>query len=199
MKNKIFYISSLLLLTFLLQACFNAVTTGAQAVYNRHQWQKSMTDQYIVMKAYKLLYVDSKQFKDTNIVVSSYNYEVLLAGQVPAAWQKVKAEALVKTIPHVDEVYNLIKIQSPSSALTRVSDTWITTKVKSKLIASNDVDASQVKVVTENGVVYLMGVLPEEDAGAAVEIASNTDGVLSVVRLFSYMSVNKKPKHPTTV
>lgn len=174
-----------------LQGCMNVATSGMQAVYNRHSIEKNLSDQYISMQAYQKLYVDTKEFKDSNISIATYNGEVLLAGQVPVANQKTQAEAAIKQINDVQEVHNLISVASPSSTLTRMSDAWLTTKVKAKLIASGDVDATQIKVVTENGTVYLMGVLPPEQAEAAVDIASNTDGVASVVKIFSYLRITK--------
>lgn len=191
MKKSIQLFMTMLIIIFL-QGCWNVATTGAQAVYNRHHLEKNFKDQYLTLQAYQTLYVKTKEFDNTNISVSTYNKEMLLAGQVPSEWQKIKAEKLIKKIPEIGKIYNLVEVISPSSVLTRVNDTWITTKVKSKLIASNDVDASQVKVVTENGTVYLMGVLLPEQADAAVEVASNTEGVRSVVKIFSYMKISKK-------
>lgn len=190
--KKNFQIFMAMLIVLSLQGCWNVATTGAQAVYNRHHLEKNLKDQYLTLQAYQTLYGKTEEFENTNISISTYNKEMLLAGQVPSAWQKVKAEKLINKIPDINKIYNLIEVKSPSSVLTRVSDTWITTKVKSKLLASNEVDASEVKVVTENGTVYLMGVLLPEQADAAVEVASNTEGVRSVVKIFSYMKISKK-------
>ncbi len=181
----------LLIITFILSGCMNVATSGAQAVYNQHSLRKTINDQYITSHAYNLLYEKSIQFKDTSISVSTLNSEVLLSGQVPTRWQKIKAEKIIKAIPGVTAVYNAITISGSSSALTSVSDTWITTKIKAKLIAADDIDATQIKVVTENGTVFLMGIVPPEEAIAATDIASNTDGVLKVVRLFSYIKLTK--------
>ncbi|MBX3708657.1 MAG: BON domain-containing protein [Gammaproteobacteria bacterium] len=174
-----------------LQGCWNVATTSAQVVYNRHSIEKNLTDQYITMQAYQDLYVKTDQFKNANISISTYNKEILLAGQAPKNWQKYKAEKIVRHIPHVNKIYNLIVIENPSSTLTRVSDAWITTKIKAKFVASNGMDATQVKVVTENGTVYLMGILPPEQATVAIKLASNTDGVRSVVKIFSYLKITK--------
>lgn len=182
----------LLMLMLLQTACLNVATTGAQAVYNHRSLQNTVSDQYITMQAYQNMNVKSHDFKNTNVTVSTYNAEVLLAGQVPTIWQREKAEQIVKEIPGVVRVYNQIEVSSPSSTLTRISDAWITTKVKSKLIASNDLDASQIKVVTENGMVYLMGILKPEEAQAAVDITRETAGVQGVVKIFSYMHITKK-------
>ena len=176
----------------LLTSCVNVATTGAQAVYNRRNLQRNFNDQYTSMRIYQAVTHKSNQFKDANISVATYNGEVLLAGQVPEAWQKLKVEQIAKSMPDVTRVYNFVTVASPSSTLVRLSDSWITTKVKAKLIASDDVDASQIKVVTENGTVYLMGVILPDDADAAIDVASNTDGVQSVVKIFSYIKISKK-------
>jgi osmotically-inducible protein OsmY len=180
----------LMAMTFL-QGCADVAMSGAQAVYNRHSIQKNLSDQYITMQAFQALHHKTDKFKNTNIAISTFNSDVLLAGQVPEQWQKAKAEQIVKTIPDVNQVYNLLSISNPSSTLTRISDAWITAKVKAKLLASGDVDATQIKVVTENGTVYLMGILKPEEAQAAVDVASTTDGVESVVKVFWYVKISK--------
>ncbi len=189
MHTKI--LALLFAITLFLTGCVNVATTGAQAVYNHHSLQKTIGDQYITSQAYNDLYQRSIQFKETSISVSTLNGEVLLSGQVSTEWQKSKAEKIVRAIPGVDEVYNSISVEGQASALVEVSDTWITTKIKAKLIASGDVDATQIKVVTENGTVYLMGTVLPEEAKAATELASDTDGVQKVVRLFSYIRITK--------
>lgn len=187
-----YLMKGLMLLSLLgLPGCANVAMSGASAVYNRHSIQKNFKDQYVTLQAYKALNVDSKKFKNANISISTFNGDVLLAGQTPEAWQSGQAEEIVKKIPDVGRVYNLMIVASPSSTLKRISDTWITTKIKAKLIASNDVDVTQLKVVTENGTVYLMGILPPSDAQAAVDLASETDGVEKVVKIFSYVKITK--------
>lgn len=189
--RKFYYIVIILFATYFLQGCVDVAMTGAQVVYNRHSIQKTLQDQYITMQAFKALNVDSDQFKDTNIEIATYNGEVLLAGQVPEMWQRNKAEEIVKQIPEVKRVYNTVTIAAPSSTLIRLSDAWITAKVKAKLIASNDLDATQIKVVTENGTVYLMGTIWPNEAEAAVDLSRDTDGVQKVVKMFSYLKIVK--------
>lgn len=181
-----------LVMTIILSGCADMAITGAQAVYNRHSLQKKFNDQYITMQAFKALNIDDDRFKETNISIATFNDEVLLAGQAPRPWQRKEAEKIVKNIPDVKRVYNLIAISNPSSALERIGDTWITTKVKAKLLTSSDVDATQIKVVTENGTVYLMGTLLPSEAEAAVDLARDTDGVESVVKVFSYLRISKR-------
>lgn len=184
---KLIRFSSCLIVLVLLQGCTNVAMTGAQAAYNHRNIQKQVKDQYITMQAFKKLNIDDKRFKNTNISIATYNRRVLLAGQAPESWQRDQAEQIVKEIPDVEKVYNLVSIGVPSSTIKRISDSWLTAKVKAKLIASNQVDASQIKVVTENGTVYLMGTIWPEEAKAAAEVASKTGGVERVVKIFSYL------------
>lgn len=185
----------LVLSGILLQGCMSSTMTAASTVYNRHSIQKSLNDQYLTLQAYKKLDLNNKkkEFKGTNVSVAVLNGEVLIVGQVPQQWQISRAEELVHQIPDVKKVYNLLRLATPSSTLVRLSDTWLTAKIKGKMIASNDMDASQVKVVSENGTVYLMGTLPASEADVAVDIARNTAGVTKVVKMFSYVTITKEP------
>lgn len=176
-------------LSILLTGCFNMAMSGASAVYNQHDIRKKFKDNYTTLQAYRSFNEEPKLFKDTNIGITTYNQQVLLTGQVPSPWQRMRAQHLVRQLPDVKHVYNFLAVSNPSSALTRLSDAWLTAKVKAKLIASDYVDATQVKVVSENGTVYLMGIIPIDDADEAVHLASETDGVESVVKIFAYVKI----------
>ncbi len=191
-KKNIFF--SLGLLSFVsLTGCMSMATSSAQAVYNHQSIQKNVQDQYITMRAYQALDIDSKQFKNTNINVATLNGVVLLSGQVTKSWQKSEAERVVRKIAGVEDVYNWIQVDKPANQLSRLNDTWLTTKVKTRLIATDEVDASQIKVVTENGTVFLMGMLKPKEANAAAMAASHTPGVKQVVKIFSYIKISKTP------
>lgn len=182
----------MMVLVTTLSGCMNMAMSSAQAVYNRHSLQKSANDQYTTFKASRALErTDQRLFKDANLSVTTYNNEVLLLGQVPNEHEKQEAEAVIRELPDVHHVYNLVEIANPSSALTRMSDSWITAKIKTQLLANNEVDATEVKVVTENSVVYLMGVLPPDQANVVLSIASNTHGVRKVIKMFSYIKITK--------
>jgi osmotically-inducible protein OsmY len=171
-------------------ACTNVAMSGAQAVYNHKHIEKSVTDTYITMQATHA--INRPSYKGTSIDIATLNGEVLLSGEAPEAWQKEDAARRIERIDGVQHVYNMIRISNPASPLVRASDAWVTTKVKSQLIASNDLDATKIKVVTSNGRVFLMGTVLPEEADAAVDIASNTGGVTSVVKMFSYIKISKK-------
>jgi osmotically-inducible protein OsmY len=93
---------------------------------------------------------------------------------------------LVKKVDKVTHVYNELTIAAPSSLVSRSSDSYITTKVKTQLFADKNVSGIQFKVVTEKGVVYLMGIVSRAEAEIATDIARQTGGVQKVVKLFQY-------------
>lgn len=191
MGLRIFRLVFILMLFCLVTACIDAAVTGAQLAYNHTKIQNNISDQYITTQAGHNLYVASKEFEDTHIDVATFNHEVLLTGQVMTKTQREKAETLVKNISGVTQVYNLTEVTTPTSFLKRVSDAWITGKVKTQLIAMNEIDPDKIKVITENGTVYLMGMVLPEQASIAIDIARNTDGVEKVVKMFTYLHPSK--------
>jgi len=144
-------------------------------------------DDNIETKATVNIHAADEAFHDAHIVVVSYNGFVLLAGQTNSEKLKATATEVVRKVHGVRRIYNELEIASPSSGMTRTSDTWITTKVKSWLLGSGDIEGTRVKVLTENGVVYLMGLLHRQEAEAAAESTSQVSGVEKVVKLFEYI------------
>lgn len=171
-----------------LTGCMNIAATGAQAIYQHRSLQRNLNDSYITLKINHDIQED-KKLKESHITVATYHSIVLLAGQAPAEWQRQLIEKNTKNIEGVKRVYNFIEIAQPLSALKKISDTWLTAKIKAKFIASNELDVTNIKVVTENGTVYLMGTLLRDEAEAAIAIASETDGVEKVVKIFSYLQI----------
>jgi len=186
---KLLSLSAVIIVTGCVTACTNVAVSGAQAIYNHKSLTNNVNDTVIALKATHVL--NRPRFKDTNISIAALNSEVLLSGEVPEDWQKEQAGELVKNVDGVKQVYNMLRIAAPASGLSQASDSWVTAKVKSKIIACRDIDATRIKVVTENGTVYLMGALEPDEAEAAVDIASNTFGATSVVKLFSYIKITK--------
>lgn len=177
-----------------LQACTDVAMSSAQVVVNRHSLQKNLNDQYLTMQAFKAIEIRDTRFRNAHVVIATFNGEMLLTGQVPEPWQKTTAEEIVKRQTGVNTVYNFIAVGDPSSTLTRMSDAWLTTKIKAKFAASDDLESNQIKVLTENGTVYLMGIIPPAEAEAAVDIARHTQGVTSVVKIFSYIHISKNQR-----
>ncbi len=192
MKRSILILSGIVTGTLLLSSCTNVAMSGASAVYNRNSLQSSFTDPYTGMQVDHALFWGSNRFKESNISIDTFNGEVLLTGQIPTASLQKEATELASKVRGVDHVYNMTKRTNPISALTHASDTWITAKIKSQLIANNDIDPTKIKVVTEDGTVFLMGLVLPEQATIAIDIARSTDGVENVVTLFSYIRISKK-------
>ncbi len=132
------------------------------------------------------IYSNNPTFKDSHLVVTSLNHVVLLVGQTPSEAIRQKAAYYAAHTKKVKRVYNEITITGPTSALTRSSDAWITTKVKTDLVAKLGLGAGKVKVVTENGTVYLLGTVTHQQAKDATLLARKISGVQRVVKLFEY-------------
>lgn len=124
--------------------------------------------------------------KECHIEVTVFNQVVLLTGQCPNPIWRQQAEDIARSVPDTGRVYNQITIQGPTSSLTRTSDAWITTKIRSQMLAEEDLKTSSIKVVTEDGTVYLMGIVKREQANIAVDIARQVDGVQKVIKIFQY-------------
>ena len=121
-----------------------------------------------------------------HVSVTSFNHSVLLTGEVPDAAAKVEAERIVLALPNVRRVTNELEISAPSSTSARSNDSFITGKVQARFLDAGRFNPLHFKVVTESGVVYLMGIVTEQEAADAVEIARTTAGVRKVVIIFEY-------------
>ncbi len=161
-----------------------AAATGAMAA-DRRTSGIYVEDENIELKAVKKM--ETNLGENAHVNVTSYNRNVLLTGEVPVAESKSKAESLVKEITNTRSITNEITIGPKSSLGSRSNDSYITSKIKTKFVTENKFPANYVKVVTENGVVYLLGIVTNKEADEAVEIARNTDGVTKVVKVFEYM------------
>jgi len=161
-----------------------AAATGAMAA-DRRTSGIYVEDENIELKAVKKM--ETNLGEDAHVNVTSYNRNVLLTGEVPVAESKSKAESLVKEITNTRSITNEITVGPKSTIGSRSNDSYITSKIKTKFVTENKFPANYVKVVTENGVVYLLGIVTNKEADEAVEIARNTDGVTKVVKVFEYM------------
>lgn len=186
---------SVLLLVSLLQGCAGAVVGGAAAgvsmAHDRRSAGTIVDDEIIELKAADKLISDKELFEQTHINVTSYNNILLLSGEAPTDALRSKAFSLVSGIPKVRKVHNELVLAAPSSLLTRSSDTWITTKVKTNLFNIKNIkgfDPSRVKVVSENGTVFLMGIVTRSEAEVVVDASRTVKGVQRVVKLFEYLN-----------
>ena len=125
--------------------------------------------------------------KGSHIVVSSYNGIVLLAGQTPRADLKRLAEQTAGQVQRVKKVHNELQVIQPSSILARNNDAWLTTKIKTQMLGDANVPSTRIKVITENGIVYLMGLVTQQEAKAATQVVQGVSGVQKIVKLFEYI------------
>ncbi|MFA5495013.1 MAG: BON domain-containing protein [Porticoccaceae bacterium] len=123
-----------------------------------------------------------------HINVHVFNGVVLLTGEVPREELRGTAGDIARRFRGVRQVHNELQVMANTSMMNRANDSWLTTKLKSKLVAYKDIDSSKIKVVTENGVVYLMGLVFPDQANKAANVASTTSGVRKVVKVFEYPS-----------
>ena len=145
---------------------------------------EQVLDESIETKAIVNIRAANAAFDDLGFLVVSYNGYVLIAGEVPNQGLKDEASAVVREIEGVRRIYNELVIGPKSTSGTEANDVWLTTKIKTALLTVSEVPSLRVKVVTENSVVYLMGLLSTEEANRTAAAAADVDGVTRVVRLF---------------
>ena len=123
----------------------------------------------------------------SHVNVASYDGIVLLTGQVEDRDLRSLAEDSIRDLRKIRKIHNEIQIGGASSLVARGNDNWLQTKVKAQLVANGDVNASRIKVVVEDGVAYLIGVVPRVQADAAVGVARTVFGIQRVVKVFDYL------------
>ncbi len=144
-------------------------------------------DELIEIKALVNIGKASKELNDAHVSVTSYNGIVLLSGQVPSEQARQQAEKVALEIRKVRKIHNELTVAGPTSAIVRSNDSWLTAKIKSKMLAEPMLQSMTIKVVTENGTVYLMGLVNDTQAKQAVDVSRNTAGVQKVVKMFEYV------------
>lgn len=177
-----------------LQACIPLVATGATvgvlAAIDRRSVGTQTEDETIEWKA--LARIEEKFGNRAHINVTSYNRSVLLTGEAPDATARAEIEQLVKAIPNnITGTYNEIAIGVPSSYSARSNDAFITSKIKSRSVDNGTFNPVHVKVVTEAGIAYLLGIVTQPEADAAIQVARTTAGVKKVVNLMEIVSIAK--------
>jgi osmotically-inducible protein OsmY len=187
---------ALILLTLaLLQGCAGAVVLGAVGGAKMANDERSVGTQLSDTNAdFQISNALSKHddiSNQTNITAVVMNNNVLMIGQSPNSMLRDKAINTVQGLQLGGKIHNQIRIGNPTSFTTRSNDTWVTTKVKGRMLNENGIDVTRIKVITENGEVFLLGLVDRKQADLAVDIARNTAGVRKVVKVFEYVDVSK--------
>jgi osmotically-inducible protein OsmY len=183
---------AILLTATTLQGCTSLmVAMDAEAIDDdpgERTFYQRLADESIETKAVVNLHAADERFDQAHLVVQSYNGYVLLAGQVPSEDMRQIASDVVREIRDVRRIYNELEVAAASSAMTRASDNWIGSKVKTFLLADSSTPGMRVKVVAEDGVVYLLGLVTREEADRIAAEAADVSGVQRVVRLFELIN-----------
>jgi len=196
MLMKLLIICSLSLLTVhLLSGCTAAVVGGAVAgtavAMDKRTTGNYVEDQNIKTKFSHLYYEDKTLSEQTHVNVTSYNRQILITGEAPTEQQKQQLSAIARQIKNVRNHFNEVTIGAPSSYSSRSNDTYITSKIKTSVFSNmKELDGAQVKVVTENSTVFLMGLVTRKQGEQITEIARKTRGVKRVIKLFEYPNPN---------
>ena len=190
MKSTVRLVALLVAFAPVLQSCIPlilgaGVGAGVMMADDRRTNATILEDQTIEIKARNRI---SEKYNDqANISVTCFNRFILLTGQAPTEEMKQDVSVLVLEVPNVRNVQNEIVVGGNSSTTSHASDALLTSQVKGRLSQNKDVGASHVKVVSENGTVFLMGLVTRAEADSAAHTASTTSGAQRVVKVFEYL------------
>ena len=177
----------------LLQGCFPLAATGIGAaalmVDDRRSTGVYVEDENIEWKARARL---NERFKDIHVNVTSFNLTALVTGEVSNEQTRQEVTEAIRSIPSVKNVVNELVIGGPAVYTSRANDSLVTTNVKTRFINNGKFSINHVKVVTESGTAFLMGIVTREEADAATELARTTAGVSRVVKVFEYIDAAGK-------
>jgi len=180
-----FAVSTLTALSGCVPLVATGIGTAALMADDRRTAGTYVEDESIENKA--LLRVEQKHSANVHLNATSYNRIVLLTGEAPSEAVRADIEKIVRGVENVRNVVNEMTIAPTTTVMLRSNDTVLTSKIKARFVDANKFRANHVKVVTENSVVYLMGLVKRQEAQDAADIARTTSGVHRVIRLFEYI------------
>ena len=167
-------------------------TTGAEGITEDPTERTAgavVEDQSIETKVVVNLKKLEPELKKANIKVTSHNGVVLLVGQVASDGLKARATQITSdSSTKIKRIHNELEVAGKTSLLARSNDNWVATKVRTLMLANSSVPSGQIRVITENGAVFLMGLVTQADADGAADLARNVSGVTRVVKVFEYLN-----------
>ena len=189
---KAFKPLAVLITALALQGCVAAAVVGTAAVATKTATDPrtvgtQVDDGTLELHVNSALGKDEQLKKDARINVTAYQGKVLLTGQTQNTELASRAKQIALGVDGATEVYNEIRNKAPVGLGTASTDTWVTTKVRSQLLASDQVKSSNVKVTTEDGEVFLLGLVTDREGKAAADIASRVSGVKHVTTAFTLL------------
>ncbi len=180
-------LSSYALIIAMLHGCAGALVAGgagAAATTDRRGAGTVVSDRALEFKVTNAIYDDKELSELAHINITSYNNVILLTGEAPTEALRNRAAEQARNVANVRLVYNEVAVMPPTSTKVQSRDSWITTKIKTRLIGNEGAGGRRIKVVTERNVVYLLGLVTRTEAAKATELARTVDGVEQVVTLF---------------
>ncbi|OOF83420.1 osmotically-inducible protein OsmY [Rodentibacter ratti] len=187
-KELAFILTASIMLQGCVAAALGGAAAGTKVATDPRTMGTQVDDETLEFKVENALDKDEQIKSEARVNAVSYSSRVLLIGQVPSENTKSTVTDLAKGVDGVNDVYNELRV-SPKITIGQISkDSWITTQVKSKMLVDDRVKSTDVKVITENGEVFLLGNVTQAQADAAAEIASKVSGVQKVVKVFKYLN-----------
>jgi osmotically-inducible protein OsmY len=175
--------------TLPLAGCFPVVAAGvgvgAMVADDRRSPGTYLDDEEIELKAAGR--VHDAELEGVHANFTSFNHRLLITGQATTEALRDKVGDIARGVPGVKEMYNELQIAHPVGFGTRSKDSFVTAKVKTRFLDDKRFNANHVKVVTEDGTVYLMGLVKHDEGDEAAEVAARTSGVNRVVKVFEYL------------
>ncbi len=189
MKKLLFVL--VLFVPLLLQGC-NGVAVGsavAAGVVYDHRTFNTIKDDNVAKYEIQDKIADTRLTEiNSHMNIAVFHHLALLVGQAPSEKARIAAGRMARDNKLVKRVVNEVTISPPTTMLTRTNDAWITAKIKTLMITKSGLESGQIKVVTEDSVVYLMGIVNREQATLASNVARGVSGVEKVVKVFLYQN-----------
>lgn len=181
------------ILSMMQVACIGTIWTGASMVYDRHNIYKQVDDYRLTANLSEALFED-KVLKQPgcSIDLAVFNGDVLLAGHLPDQQMRDLAITRVEKTGGYRRFFNQMTVHSPN--YSSIGDGWITARIRARILADSAIDPHTFKVLTSDRIVYLMGDVKPDQAARVISIASNTGGVLRVVKLLKYYNLSEVPE-----
>lgn len=156
--------------------------------YGKRTLGTRLDDNVIESRAKKNIKSAHPDLQNANFNVTAFNGVLLITGQVSSLETRELAAKAVQDLRKVKQVHNELVVSGPISFMARTNDSWLSTKVKTVMLFNKEIEGGRIKVVTEDGVVYLMGLLTRDEAETAVQRARQVFGVQKIVKVFEYLN-----------
>ncbi|BCA97165.1 hemolysin [Legionella antarctica] len=181
------YIVPAIIMACGLSGCIGTIWTGASVIYDRHDTYKKLDDYHLLVEVNNVLAVD-RTFNNKNcaIDIAVFNGDILLAGHVPSVELLDELSRRLRSVNGYRRLFNEITVNSIAS--NKIQDVWITTKIRSQILADSTIDPDAFKIVTSDRIVYLMGDVKRDEAEKVIKIARFTRGVEHVVKILRYFT-----------